>query len=198
MYKYIKYLPKNYEASKEYPLLIFLHGAPQRGNNIDKLKQTALPYELENNMLKLSMIVIAPQCPENESWNSFLLYDLLIEIFKNHQINRKRIYLTGFSMGGFGTLKFAKDYPKLFAAIAPVCSGGSIYIAEKIHHIPAWFFHGKKDKIIPIEKTQEVIDQLKKFNADLKFTIYPDLAHNVWTKTYKNVALYEWFLSHHL
>ena len=165
MYKYIKYLPKNYEASKEYPLLIFLHGAPQRGNNIDKLKQTALPYELENNMLKLSMIVIAPQCPENESWNSFLLYDLLIEIFKNHQINRKRIYLTGFSMGGFGTLKFAKDYPKLFAAIAPVCSGGSIYIAEKIHHIPAWFFHGKKDKIIPIEKTQEVIDQLKKFKA---------------------------------
>ncbi len=198
MYQYLTYLPKKYDKTKEYPLLIFLHGTPQRGDDINIVKKTALPYELEKKNLKLEMIVVAPQCPTADSWDTKLLYDFFLDVYKKYSINTKRIYLTGFSMGGFGALKFARDYPKIFAAVAPVCSGGTKYVAQDLKHIPFWFFHGKKDFIIEISKTEELVDELKRLNAEVKFTIYEDLGHDIWTVVYKEKELYEWFLVHEL
>jgi len=197
-YNYLTYLPEHFDKSKTYPLLIFLHGAPQRGDNIDMVKETALPFELENNNFNLEMIVIAPQCPSGESWQSEKTYSIFVDIYKQYNIDIKRVYLTGFSMGGFGALKFMKDYPKLFAAVAPICSGGSIFIAESIKHIPMWFFHGKNDEIIEFDKTKDLYNELKKLEADVKLTSYENLGHDVWTTTYKKPELYEWLLSHHL
>lgn len=144
------------------------------------------------------MIVIAPQCSKDEHWDSDLLYKVFVDVYKKHKIDTKRIYLTGFSMGGFGSIKFAKDYPKLFAAVAPVCSGGSKFMAEDIKKVPFWFFHGKNDEIIEFYKTEELYNQLSKLKADAKLTTYDNLGHEIWNITYKNPQLYNWFLSYHL
>ena len=198
MYQYLKYLPDNYfKAQGKASLLIFLHGAPQRGDDIEILKESALPNELEKG-LKLPFVVVVPHCPKGESWDSQKLYDFYNYIVEKYKIDKNRVYITGFSMGGFGTLKFAKDYPGLFAAAAPVCSGGSKFFAESLVSVPLWFFHGKKDNIVEIEKTIELVDELKKNNAEVKFTSYPDLGHDVWTPTYKKQELYDWFLEHKL
>lgn len=198
MYKYITYLPKKHNKAQQYPLLIFLHGAPQRGDNFEKLKQVALPFEIEKNNLKIDMIVVAPLCPITDTWEPEKIYQVFVDVYKNYPIDLKKIYLTGFSMGGFGAIKFAKEYSKLLAAIAPVCSGGSKYVAPEIKDIPFWFFHGKQDKIIGYEKTEELFKELQKLNADVKLTTYEDLGHEIWNETYKNEELYQWFLSHHL
>ena len=198
MYKYLTYLPKAFDKTREYPLLIFLHGAPQRGDDLKKVKAVGLPYELENQNLSLDFIVVAPQCPYFESWQSDKLYELYKQIYATYLVDIKRVYLTGFSMGGFGSIKFAKEYSKIFAAVAPVCSGGSSFVAQNIKKIPFWFFHGKKDEIIEFSKTEELYNELVKLNADVKLTAYENLGHDVWTVTYKNTALYDWFLSHHL
>lgn len=198
MYQHLSYLPKGYKKSKEkFPLIIFLHGAPQRGDDIEVLLEEALPKELEKG-LKIPFVVVVPHCPIDESWNSQKLYDFYNYVVNEYRVDKNRIYLTGFSMGGFGTLKFARDYPSLFAAAAPVCSGGSKFFAQDLASVPMWFFHGGKDEIIEIEKTQELVDELKKNKAEVEFTIYPELAHDVWTPTYKNKKLYDWFLEHTL
>ncbi|MBN2890346.1 MAG: prolyl oligopeptidase family serine peptidase [Bacteroidales bacterium] len=196
MYRFLTYLPDNYKADlQKYPLILFLHGAPQRGSNIEVLKDEALPKELENG-LNIPFIVVAPHCPIGESWDPQKLYDFYNEMLKLYRIDKNRVYITGFSMGGFGLLKFVRDYPGLFAAAAPVCSGGSKYFAETIASVPMWFFHGQEDKVIDIENTRELVEELKKFGADIDFTIYPDLAHDVWTPTYKKPELYDWFLKY--
>jgi len=194
MYNYLSYLPQNYHTEKKLPLIIFLHGTPQRGNDLNLLKKEALPFEMEKG-LKIPAIVIAPQCLHTFSWETNKLFVLYENICNTYKVDRYRVYVTGFSMGGFGTLKFARDYPDLFAAIAPVCSGGSKFIASFIKHIPSWFFHGEKDEIIDIKKTKELVDELVKLNANVKFTEYPDLGHDAWTPTYKKLELYDWLLS---
>jgi len=198
LYRFITYLPDNYPTTLDkFPLIIFLHGAPQRGNDISVLKEEALPKELENGM-KIPFIVVAPHCPVGETWEPQKLYDFFNEIMSIYRIDKNRIYITGFSMGGFGLLKFLRDYPGLFAAAAPVCSGGSKYFAEEMASVPMWFFHGQKDTVIDINNTHNLVDELKSFGADVKLTIYPDLGHDVWTPTYKNPELYKWFLEHSL
>jgi len=197
MYKYIAYIPQEYYKHEIlFPLLIFLHGTPQRGDDFTKLKNVALPKLLEQELITLPMIVTAPLCPQNESWDSDLLFSLLKNLKNKYRVDPRRIYLTGFSMGGFGSLKFAKDYPELIAAMAPVCSGGSKFIASFIKDIPTWFFHGKKDKIIDFEKTKVLVDELKTYGSDVKFTEYEDLGHDIWERTYKNIKLYDWFLKY--
>ncbi len=197
MYKYISYLPPDYyKQDIFFPVLFFLHGTPQRGDDFTKLKAIALPRLLEEQEINIPMIVIAPLCPKDESWDSSELFNIFKLVEKKYRIDKNRIYLTGFSMGGFGSLKFAKDYPDLFAAIAPVCSGGSKFLAGFIKHIPSWFFHGKKDTIIEFQKTKILVDELKVLGAEVKLTEYEDLGHEIWEQTYKNKALYNWFLLH--
>ncbi len=196
MYRYLTYLPDNYKTtSAKFPLIIFLHGAPQRGSDIEIVKKEALPKELEDG-LKIPFVVVAPHCPAGKSWETQKLYDLFNVVVRQYRIDKNKVYITGFSMGGFGLLKFVRDYPFLFAAAAPVCSGGSRYFAEMLVSVPMWFFHGDKDDIVEINNSQELVDELKKNDAEVKFTVYPDLGHRIWNMTYKNLELYEWFLGY--
>ena len=197
MYKYISYLPNDYHKQENLsPLLIFLHGTPQRGSDFSELKKVGIPKLLEKGDFKSQMIVIAPLCPKFESWDSASLFSIYKLIEKKYRIDTKRVYITGFSMGGFGALKFAKEYPYIFAAMAPVCSGGSKYMSEYIAHIPTWFFHGKKDEVIEFEKTKELVDKLKELKSDVRFTEYEKLGHEIWEKVYGNMDLYDWFLNY--
>ena len=123
-----------------------------------------------------------------------MLDALLNEITENYNIDENRIYVTGLSMGGFGTWALAEKYPHRFAAIAPVCGGGDPAAVPTFSHLPVWVFHGAKDNVVPIDRSEAMVNELKKNGADVQFTVYPEAGHDSWTETYDNPALYEWFL----
>lgn len=195
---YLLFLPEGYDGnSRRWPLILFLHGSGQRGDNLELVKEHGVAKIVEQRP-DLPFIVVSPQCPAEGWWASEVLAALLDEIEKNYRVDPKRIYLTGLSMGGFGTWQLAADQPHRFAAIAPICGRGNPLLTHRIAHLPIWVFHGAKDKIVPLSNSRDMVRSLRKHGATPRFTIYRDAAHDSWTRTYENPRLYEWLLSHSL
>ena len=126
--------------------------------------------------------------------------DLLITadpdaVARAERIDRDRIYLTGLSMGGFGTWALALRHPERYAAILPVCGGGERQLARRLREMPIWAFHGDADQVVPVERSQEMIDAIKKLGGPPRFTAYPGVGHDSWTATYDNPEVYEWLLA---
>ena len=119
---------------------------------------------------------------------------MLDEIVEKYKVDQDRVYVTGLSMGGFGTWALAVHTPDRFAAILPVCGGGDPRQAKRIAHIPAWVFHGAKDPLVPLAASQKMVEALKKNGGSVKFTVYPEAGHDAWTETYANPQIYEWLL----
>ena len=198
--EYLLFLPESYAQStnQEFPLILFLHGAGERGSDLDSVKRHGIPKIVETNP-DFPFIAVSPQCPEDSWWTSELhtINGLIEEIVEKYQVDTSRIYLTGLSMGGFGTWSLASMFPERFAAIAPVCGGGEVrQILRSLVEIPIWTFHGQKDDVIPFSRSEEIVTALKKHGSSIKFTIYPEAGHDSWTKTYDNPELYKWFLKH--
>ena len=196
-YKYLLYLPDGYENDKEkdYPFILFLHGAGERGDDLSRVKAHGPPKIVDNNK-DFPFIVVSPQCPRGESWTAYKLNALLEGLVEKYRIDKDRIYLTGLSMGGYGTWDLASNYPHWFAAIAPICGGGDVLRVRAIKDIPVWAFHGMRDNVIPIERSLELVRALEKVDGNIKFTVYPEANHNSWSQTYNNPELWEWFLEH--
>ncbi len=194
---YLIATPKDYSKSgAPSPLLLFLHGSGERGSDLNEVKAWGPPRIIDNGG-ELPFIVVSPQCPKGEYWNTFLLKGLLDEVIKKYNVDKTRIYLTGLSMGGFGTFNLATAYPDYFAAIAPVCGGGNPAMAFTIKDIPIWVFHGKLDKAVPYQRSVEMVDALKKSGANPKFTTIDDGGHaDAWKFAYNEAGLWEWFLKH--
>ena len=170
---YLIHLPENYnEKSQSFPLMIFLHGAGERGNDLEKVKAWGPPKIAENDK-KFSYVLISPQCPEGDWWTSFNqmenLHTLILEIINNYNIDNNRVYLTGLSMGGYGTWAMACEYPELFAAVAPICGGGQPRITRKMINIPVWVFHGAKDTVVPLSESEKMVEALKKYGGNVEF-----------------------------
>ena len=203
---YHLYLPADYgkaEAKdKKWPVMLFLHGAGERGDGkgeLDNVKKHGPPMLVEKkpNSPATQFIIISPQCPVKQGWDVEALKGLLDEVVSSHKADPDRIYLTGLSMGGFGSWSMAAKYPDTFAAVAPICGGGSPANAGKIKHLPIWVFHGDKDTAVPLQKSQEMVDALKAAGAkEVEFTVYPGVGHDSWVKAYNDPKLYEWLLSH--
>ena len=199
--KYLLYLPKQYETAKDtWPLMLFLHGAGERGDDLQKVAQHGPPKLVASGAKEFPFVIVSPQCPENNSWSGELeiaaLNALLNDIVSRYRIDTDRVYVTGLSMGGFGTWRLALEYPDRFAAIAPICGKGDPAKADRIKHLPAWVFHGAKDPLVPLSGSQDMVDALKKCGGDVRLTVYPEAGHDSWTETYNNPELYEWFLKH--
>ncbi len=195
---YLLYLPKDYSENNEsYPLVLFLHGAGERGNDLEKVKVHGLP-RLINEGKEFPFIVISPQCPEEVFWSTDVLSALLDEIEANYRVDKNRIYVTGLSMGGHGTWSLALAEPNRFAAIAPVCGWSVPSVACTIKHLPIWVFHGAKDDVVPISASEIMVERLKSCDGNVKFTVYPEANHDSWTETYNNEELYKWFLEQSL
>ena len=193
--KYLAYLPKDYNNSNEkWPVIFFLHGSGERGSDLELVKKNGLPKLVE--AADYPFIVISPQCPENTDWDLNALNALYTEILKKYKVDRSRIYLTGLSMGGYGTWAWAIESPDKFAAIAPVCGGGRAFMVRRIKDLPVWAFHGLKDDVVPVSESERMVNALKKINENVKLTIYPEADHDSWTLTYSNPELYKWFLEH--
>jgi predicted peptidase len=194
---YLLYLPQEYGKDKDakWPLILFLHGAGESGTDIEKVKVHG-PPKLAAAGKEIPFIVVSPQSPGG-GWNNEVLINLLDEIEKKYNVDNDRVYLTGLSMGGFGTWALAMEYPDRFAAIAPICGGGQAFRVRRIKDVPVWVFHGAKDPVVPVKSSQDMVDALKAAGAtEVKFTIYPEAQHDSWTETYNNKELYEWFLAH--
>jgi predicted esterase len=192
--RYLLYIPDSVPSNGLYPLLLFLHGSDQRGDNLNKLK-TAGPPSFLDGKKSLPFVVVSPQCAEDRSWDTQNLLTLLDHIEATLPIDKNRIYLTGFSMGGFGTWSLAQAAPERFAAIAPICGGGNLERLCIMRDVPVWAFHGARDTAVPYEESERLVQQLERFEADVKFTLYSNAGHDSWTETYLNQELYDWFLS---
>ena len=193
---YLLYLPQGYEADTigKWPLVVFLHGAGETGNDVEKLKIHG-PSRLINKGRQFPFILLSPQSP-SYGWQSEQVMSLIMDIESRYRVDIDRIYLTGLSMGGFGTWDLAQKYPDLFAAIVPICGGGDPNIPWTLKNMPVWCFHGAKDNVVDPTFSQKTVDALKPYNADVKLTIYPEAQHDSWTETYNNNKVYEWMLSH--
>lgn len=194
---YLVYLPSDYNVSEEmkWPLILFLHGAGERGEDLEKVKRNGPPKLIDEGK-NFEFIIVSPQCPEKQWWSAELLNKLLDEVIVKYRVDEERIYVTGLSMGGYGTWDLASEYPQRLAAIAPICGGGNPELVWNLRHIPVWVFHGAKDEIVPFGMSEIMVKSLKKYNNDVKFTVYPEARHDSWTETYNNPELYEWFLQH--
>lgn len=198
---YLLFIPRETTAAinGKYPLIFFLHGIGESGSDLWKVKGEGLPKILDGNNT-FPFIVVSPQCPSSTEWyynrTDIKLNRLLDSIIARYPVDTNRIYITGLSMGGIGTMDMAIRYPSRFAAVMPVAfriePGWDVCA---IKNIPMWAFHGRLDPVIPLEKAQSAISSLISCGGNPLFTIYSDLFHDCWTRTYANPAVYDWLLT---
>ena len=191
--RYLLYLPSTYDSSEEnWPLLLFLHGAGERGDDLELLKVHGPPKMIAQGR-DFPFVVISPQCPEDVWWSIDALHALLEETIETYRIDNSRIYVTGLSMGGYGSWGLAYTYPEMFAAVAPICGGGDLEKAHLMKEIPTWVFHGAKDEIVPLVRSQEMVDALEEAGGNVRFTVYPEAGHvGAWENAYGDPELWEW------
>lgn len=203
---YLLQVPKDYDAAggKKYPLIFFLHGAGERGTNVWMVAKHG-PAKRAADDPAFPFIVVSPQCPSGQIWSREALVLLLDEVMKTLPVDSSRVYLTGLSMGGYGTWDLGLSYPERFAAIAPICGGGEMITVllsgrEKVQSLKTlgvWAFHGGKDPVVMPTESERMVEALKKLGVpDLKYTVYPEAGHDSWTETYKNPEFYDWLLQH--
>ncbi len=197
-YDYLLYLPKKYETAKrQYPLLIYLHGGSLRGNNLENLKAYG-PPQLVDQGRNFDCIIVSPQCPANKYWSTDNWFEpLYTELTTKYRVDPRRVYLTGISMGGYGTWQTAVAYPDKFAAIVPLCGGcdDSTQICQ-ISQVPVWTFHGTADEAIPVSVTERLVKSLRDCKGNVRFTKLVDKGHGI-EYLYGKKYLYKWLLKQH-
>jgi len=197
--EYLLFLPEEVgqHPGKKWPLILFLHGAGERGDDLDLVKRHGIAKVVEAQP-DFPFIAVSPQCPEGSMWweHTRTLKAILDKVISEYAVDEQRIYLTGLSMGGYGTWSLAMAYPNLFAAIAPICGGGLSEFTQDLRHVPVWAFHGAEDAAVPLQAGQRMVDALQAFGGNVQFTVYPGVGHDAWTQTYENPELYAWFLKH--
>lgn len=223
-YKYQVFVPAAWDKHKKWPILLFLHGAGERGD--DGLLQTdvGIGHAIREHGARFPLIVVMPQCrtghvwtePDMEAQALAALESSLAEFHADHD----RVYLSGISMGGYGTWDLAAQYPKKFAAFAPVCGG--IYgperfpqiavslvkngktsdpyteTARRIGKTPVWVFHGAVDEAVPVEESRKMVNALRSSGADVKYSEYPGVGHNSWDRAFAEADFVPWLLQQSL
>jgi predicted peptidase len=194
--QHLTFLPRAYAetGADQWPLMLFLHGAGERGSDPRKLRRYGPPRIVESDPDFL-FILIAPQCPIGSYWRPGQLLALLDDAASRDRVDPRRIVVTGVSMGGYGTWALASAAPARFAAIAPICGGGEPRHARLLAGLPIWAFHGEKDDIVPVSETLEMIDAIRAAGGQPRVTIYPGVAHESWLAAYDTAELYEWLLA---
>ena len=203
----------DYDTLRKYPLVIFLHGSGERGNdNEAQLKWGVMNFATDQTMAMHPAFVIAPQCPTDQDWSNFiengrngelqlqhspskpmeLVTELIFQLIKTFSIDTNRIYITGLSMGGYGTFDAIERYPHLFAAAVPVCGGGDVSKAASLAHIPIWIFHGSEDSGVNPLYALDMIGALSKAGSHAGLTYYPGVGHFAWLAAYSDPLLMDW------
>jgi predicted peptidase len=203
---YLLFLPQDYKATgtNRWPLMLFLHGVGESGTNLNKVT-THGPPKIVKTKKDFPFVLVSPQCRDGFGWNDEELIALLDDVIAKHNVDTNRIYLTGLSMGGYGSWSLGTKYPERFAAMAPICGGGSqlpILLTSKerkaaLKTLGVWAFHGAKDSVVVLEESQHMTNALTRAGCkDVKLTVYPDRDHDSWTRAYNEPELWNWFLAH--
>ncbi len=202
------------DTFRKYPLVIFLHGSGERGNdNEAQLKWGVQNFATDQNMMLHPALVIAPQCPLNQGWSNFsrrdmkldptptkpmeLLIGLIHQLMKTMPVDSNRIYITGLSMGGYGTYDAIERYPNLFAAAVPVCGAGDTLKVSSIVHIPIWIVHGSEDPAVNPKNSLDMLNALTRAGAHPGFSQYPEVGHFSWLAAYSDPLIMEWLFRQH-
>lgn len=188
------HVPSDTKSKK--PLIVFLHGSGEKGTDVELVKVHGPFKYMKANVI--DAYVLAPQCRENEFWDNESLYRLIQKVIKDNHIDTNRVYLTGLSLGGWGTWNLAFAHPEMFAAIAPICGFiDRLQMDEvcKIKDIPTRIFHGLLDDVVDPQSVIDAYKELKKCNANVSFTIFDDANHDSWTRVYDNPEIYQWMLA---
>lgn len=204
--------PRERRHGGKYPLIVFLHGAGERGfDNVAQLKSLPQRLAAEDEQEKYTCFLLAPQCPPKMDWSSEtvlidststagqktilldLVYQLILDISAKHSIDTNRIYITGYSMGGYGTWSMLARYSDLFAAASPLCGGGDPKSVEKFAHIPLWVVHGDADQVIPVTESRKMVEALRMNGGRPEYQELHNVKHDCWSITYNQTdKMLEW------
>jgi predicted peptidase len=206
-FDYLLYLPDDYKKSgaKQWPLMMFLHGVGESGTNLNKVAIHGPPKLVKSGKTNFPFVLVSPQCAADRVWRDDELLALLDDVIAKHNVDTNRIYLTGLSMGGYGTWSLGTRNPERFAAIAPICGGGDqipILLANPrkkaaLKSMGVWAFHGGKDSTVVVEESQRMTNALMRAGCrDVKLTVYPETGHDSWTRAYNEPEIWNWFLAH--
>ena len=202
---YLIYLPPGYDvkSTQRWPLMLFLHGAGERGTQVQRVAIHG-PLSLVKQGTNFPFIIVAPLCPAGQLWENEPLLQLLDRLTEKHAVDTNRVYLTGLSMGGYGTWKLGLQHAERFAALAPICGGGSMIDVllgtrhkkgEPLKSLPVWAFHGAKDDVVPVDESERMVKRMQKLGAtNVTLTIYPEARHDSWKEAYADPKFYEWLL----
>lgn len=192
--QYLSYEPPGWGEAVR-PLVLYLHGAEEHNDEVERVAGYGIPREIERGK-NFPFVAVSPQCPSGHTWDEVLpaLGELLDEVIATYNIDERRVYLTGVSMGAFGAWKLAATSPHRFAALVTICGGGDPATATQLKELPTWAFHGEADDVVPVARTQAMVDALSAVGAPIKLTTYPGVGHDCWTQTYENPDLYDWVL----
>ena len=196
--QYLLDLPKDYAEKTNWPLVVFLHGYGESGDDLEMVRNTGLA-KLVAEGKQFPFVLVSPQCPAGFYWRGNVIIGLIDQIVENYSIDTSRIYMTGKSMGGYGTWQIAHEYPERFAAIAPIAGGGlfvSPYFMERLKGLPVWAFHDKRDDLVPYQESVRMVEGVNVAGGNAKLTTYDQGTHDAWTEAYNNDELYDWFLKH--
>lgn len=213
-------LPKDYDPDKKYPLLLFLHGSGERGNDNEKQLTHGAELFLRDSIRdKYPAIVVFPQCAEKSSWaririqgewenRSFVFYKkaeptkemvllegLIAELKIRYGINKNQMYVGGLSMGGFGTFELVNRNPGMFSAAFPICGGANPNIAGRLKKVDWWVFHGGADDVVPPRYSTQMVEALRAKRVNVKYSLYPAVKHNSWDYAFKEPTLIPWIFS---
>ena len=200
--KYVVFVPQDYKGDKPYPTILFLHGSGETKGGSKMPVEVGIGPAIKTQEKTFPFIVVIPQA-QNRTWGADSAdgkraLAILAEVEKAYNVDPKRTYLTGLSMGGYGTWSLAVKYPDKWAAIVPICGGGNPKQADKIKDIPCWCFHGDADSAVNVKGSRDMIEAIKAAGGKPKYTEYPGVGHNSWDKAYATKELYDWLLEQHL
>lgn len=203
--------PKHINKNRTYPLVLFLHGAGERGRDNEKqLTHGTYIFQVPENVKKYPCFVVAPQCPNEKRWVEsdwnvkvhqmpsdasvpvLQVKNLLDNLMDTYPVDPDRVYITGLSMGGFGTWDMLMRWPDYFAAGVPICGGGDTSLAEIINDLPLWFFHSADDRTVPVELSRNMASVLERMGGDFRYTEYDDAGHGSWKPAYADPELIKW------
>ncbi|MEN6405628.1 MAG: prolyl oligopeptidase family serine peptidase [Thermoguttaceae bacterium] len=206
--------PERVEPGKTYPLVLFLHGAGERGeDNAAQLKHGVAAFAQSDFRRRHPCFVLVPQCPKKRRWVEVdwkltqhtmpvepsvpltLAFELFDETVQTLPVDQSRLYIVGISMGGYGTWDAVQRRPDFFAAALPLCGGGDLACAPKLQKLPIWAFHGDADRTVPVVRTTAMAEAIQKAGGQPKTTIYPGVGHDCWTRTFANPAVLEWLFA---
>lgn len=194
---YVTYLPPRYGKDGVLPLLVYLHGAGARGNDVSRLMKGVIFNAIQSG-LEMPAVVVSPQCLPDCSWHPDETKKFIAEIGKKYAVDHNRVYLMGYSMGAYGTWATAAEHAEIFAAIVPIAGAGDPTMASSLASMPIWCFHGVKDETVPVEGSTSLVEAIRAAGGAPNITLYPELGHLSHTAAVQDPELWKWLFEQRL